>query len=532
MSLSEALLLDPAPFNVWIAVRTDGIKGSGTLNDPFDGSSASKFDALMNSQPANTRIHLGAGIFQTKGYADGVDGGWQPKAGMKIIGSGIGVTTLQLTGTTTTNRHYFAIGHALAVEGIEGTLADFLEVSDLTIDCNLSSGSAAVACGAIRMKGNHARVQRVRAINWGSKSTATECRVISVITSDPESPEPEITNTGIQDCVVDSPFTGSVATVTALHAGVRKLTGDVIEYFGKSPFIRNCFVDGGTTALTVDLRALSMNACRGGVVEGNHVHNIRYGGPYEQKHTVRDVIVRNNFYKNVIKGPCWLLGTLSVFGSVSVLTRNGTEATATSSSTLDLNLAPGDLVKIGADGTAFDGVFAITSIPAADQFKYATNAAAGTASSPIMQRVFSASRIIVEGNIIELAPISATQLQTPIGIQVSDDSVVAVPPPYAHGDIIIRNNKIRYVDGVAPDDDGAILIEVQGAMNLIVQNNVLDTIAALPLENERCGHATYFNNRTPAGVLLRGLNEDTNVKYDELETEAEDAFVLALFNEH
>ena len=29
MSLLDALLLDPTPFNVWITYRTDGVKGSG-----------------------------------------------------------------------------------------------------------------------------------------------------------------------------------------------------------------------------------------------------------------------------------------------------------------------------------------------------------------------------------------------------------------------------------------------------------------------------------------------------------------------
>jgi hypothetical protein len=37
MSLTDAFLLDPAPFNVWIAYRGDGA-GSGTANDPYDGS--------------------------------------------------------------------------------------------------------------------------------------------------------------------------------------------------------------------------------------------------------------------------------------------------------------------------------------------------------------------------------------------------------------------------------------------------------------------------------------------------------------
>ena len=38
MSLLDTLLLDPTPFNVWIAFRTDGVKGSGTASDPYDGS--------------------------------------------------------------------------------------------------------------------------------------------------------------------------------------------------------------------------------------------------------------------------------------------------------------------------------------------------------------------------------------------------------------------------------------------------------------------------------------------------------------
>ena len=38
MSLLDALLLDPYRINVWIAYRTDGVAGTGTQNDPYDGS--------------------------------------------------------------------------------------------------------------------------------------------------------------------------------------------------------------------------------------------------------------------------------------------------------------------------------------------------------------------------------------------------------------------------------------------------------------------------------------------------------------
>ena len=96
MSLLDALLLEPydlsggstGPGEVWIAMRTDGVKGSGTQTDPWDGSTAAKFDALMQALPVNTRIHLGPGVFETRGYSDGEAGGWEPKSGQKILGSG------------------------------------------------------------------------------------------------------------------------------------------------------------------------------------------------------------------------------------------------------------------------------------------------------------------------------------------------------------------------------------------------------------------------------------------------------------
>jgi hypothetical protein len=82
------LLLDPYRMNVWVAARTDGVPGTGTHSDPYDGSTQAKFDSLMSTMPSNTCVHLGPGIFQTNGYADGVSGGWQAQKAMKIVGSG------------------------------------------------------------------------------------------------------------------------------------------------------------------------------------------------------------------------------------------------------------------------------------------------------------------------------------------------------------------------------------------------------------------------------------------------------------
>jgi hypothetical protein len=114
MSLSESLLLDPYRMDVYVANRADGVAGSGTQNDPFDGSTQPKFDAVMNSIATYTCVHLGPGIFKTNGYSDTTGGGWQPRTGTKIVGSGIDVTTLQLAGNVS-SAHFYVIDHEIYV---------------------------------------------------------------------------------------------------------------------------------------------------------------------------------------------------------------------------------------------------------------------------------------------------------------------------------------------------------------------------------------------------------------------------------
>ena len=38
MPLIDALLLDPYPFHKFLAVRSDGVAGTGTISDPLDGA--------------------------------------------------------------------------------------------------------------------------------------------------------------------------------------------------------------------------------------------------------------------------------------------------------------------------------------------------------------------------------------------------------------------------------------------------------------------------------------------------------------
>jgi hypothetical protein len=526
MPLLDALLLDPAPFNVWIAYRTDGIKGSGTSGDPYDGSTRAKFDARMSELQPNTRVHLGPGTFQTQGYTYGASGGWQIKPGMKIIGSGMEVTTLQLANHTD-NATYFVIGHDISA----GAKVDFAEVSDLTINCDLANAGASTACSAVCLMGNHARIHRVRAINWGSKAGNKPTSVLSCITAMPYAGVPEVADAGIEACVVVSPGASNVAVCT----GISLTTADTgTEGHGKAPYIRNCFVDCGVATPNPDpatgkFRGVSMDWCRGGVVEGNHIYNCDIGGPcQEYKSNARDIIVRNNFYKNVGRGPYWNLGTFTPEVGPGALARSGTVGTVSGLSNFTY-FDVGARVKIVTTPADYTGVYLVQSKTATTFTVAVPNSGTVLVEATSVRKVFGVSRAIIEGNVIELAQVSgAVALAV---VDNNDSSPYSEVPDYVHGDVIVRNNKVRYVEGTAPNDSGATLMDLRGAKSVIVQNNVFDTMATLPLNNRRCGSATYFNNRTPGGVLLQGWNSDAGRKYDELETLAEDALVMSMFNE-
>ena len=264
MSLFDSLLLDPYRINLWIALRTDSVKGSGTQDDPYDGSTAAKLDTLLNSFAANTTIHFGPGTFQISGFKDLATTSWV-KSGMKIYGSGVDVTTLQMVSASMADSHYYAIGHPYAQT--TSNLADYFEVSDLTIDCNLAAAGATTACGAVRLLGNHARVRRVKVINWGRKGGAvSECFVLAMLTADPASGVTAVVGCGIEECIAVTPGAADVGPTTVFHVGPKddSPTTDA-EGYGVGPFIRNCYVDCGSPTATPEYRGLSMAWCRGGV---------------------------------------------------------------------------------------------------------------------------------------------------------------------------------------------------------------------------------------------------------------------------
>ena len=120
--------------NVWIAVRSDGHDGSGTESDPYDGSIATKFDAIMadNSKtPVGTTIHFASGqTFQSNVVSNSWTGAWTVKSGWVWEGNGA-TLTLVGTGTGASNRH-----DLYGIFNVYDHPVDGVVIRNLNIDCN------------------------------------------------------------------------------------------------------------------------------------------------------------------------------------------------------------------------------------------------------------------------------------------------------------------------------------------------------------------------------------------------------------
>jgi len=224
------------------------------------------FDEILRVLPLYTRVNLGPGTFQTRGYAPQGVNSWQPKAGQKIVGAGMGVTTLQLVGAAVVKvgsdlveQHYHAIGMKVSPTGTTpATPVDGLEISDLTIDCNMDgqplreqSTYTPVACGAVRVFGSHCGIRRVKIINWGTKTLKEGCFVLSIIDASAATTDgsgqpvvQETTGSGIEDCVAIQPSPNCARETTVLHIGGLKNAQNQAQGFATAPFIRRNFVDG------------------------------------------------------------------------------------------------------------------------------------------------------------------------------------------------------------------------------------------------------------------------------------------------
>jgi hypothetical protein len=247
-------------YAIWPPV---GVYAGGTCRlDPY------LFDAVMRSisQGGPMLVHLGPGTFETKGSEDclgGADGVqpaacWRPWSGLKILGSGISVTTLKLVQAVFLNRPYYAVGCPTMLRAFDPLIG--FEASDFTIDCNIAGQvNPSLTCAAIFVRGSHTRIRRIRVINFGRQGSPVpqtqECFVIGVAGSEyvTSLTDGERYDCIVEECIIERPGLRSVRETTLLHffgnPQARKPPPGPITYDGFPPFnlscvFRNCYFDG------------------------------------------------------------------------------------------------------------------------------------------------------------------------------------------------------------------------------------------------------------------------------------------------
>lgn len=151
----------------WISTNATGnfpASGTGgTLDSPYDGSTAANFDSCMNylcNAHPNSTIHILTGIYDTKG-----DGAWGiSMSNIRIVGSGIDRTVLKIKDDST-------IPQCFVIATCCGSNFTNDEVSDLTVDGNYTTGN--YNRFGIDLGGTHHVIRRVKAINLAENASNT-----------------------------------------------------------------------------------------------------------------------------------------------------------------------------------------------------------------------------------------------------------------------------------------------------------------------------------------------------------------------
>jgi hypothetical protein len=272
--------------NIYLAVRHDGIAGTGTATNPFDASTAAKYDKLLATHSQNTIFHYAVGTYQTTGYSFRT----RKSAGTNCqhFGAGVDKTVIQLVGAVGPTQDGIIFG-----SDYDAT-ADGFGLQNLTLDCNALGNPKFTnhlgEIGAINTAGSNILIRNIKVINFGTSLRGVECFVLTIIPG-PALSYRSFDNIVVDSCIFTSPVQGNqdgLSCVTiAANSGVT-LTNTSVT---------NCwFID-----LASDFsysHAFFAEQCT-----GNYVQNCGVG-TYTEPASVQPTrwLVQDNTFVNVYSG--------------------------------------------------------------------------------------------------------------------------------------------------------------------------------------------------------------------------------------
>jgi hypothetical protein len=272
--------------NIYLAVRTDGIAGTGTAANPFDASTPAKYDQLLAAHSQNTIFNYAPGTYQTTGWFYGA----RQTAGTNCQhnGAGIDQTIIQLVGANSTTSDGVIFG-----SDYDAT-ADGFEIQNLTLDCNPAGNPKFVnglgPIGAVNTQGSNILIKGVKVINFGTSLQGLECFVV-LINPGPTLAWRSFDNIRIENCVFTSPARGNKDGLTCVAIGAA--TGVTMT---NTAVVNSSF-------LNLDSDFLYSHAFYAQVCTGNYVQGCEVGSYVEPADGIATPwLVQNNTFTDVSEG--------------------------------------------------------------------------------------------------------------------------------------------------------------------------------------------------------------------------------------
>ncbi len=420
----------PVGNEVWISpVGTDGT-GTGTAADPYITTSTKTLAQVLGDGnaylyettgastptpsviPTNSTIHLMAGTFHTFGEIE-------PQNNWKIRGAGIDVTIVQMEPW---NAYPMGTNSYIPVFGF-GPYHDGVEISDMTIDCNLQANTSPACYNAFWLSGgNDTRISRVKAINWGTTSCSEEG--IFAILGDPSR---SITNCVIEDCIVGPPapvtFTQGSDGFCISGCPANALDTGSIGWICAAE-IRNCRIYGigaatdGIGAPTY-FSGMGVVGVIGAKMDGNMFYNVGGNAVYSSCGSLINCSIENNMFLDVGCG----IGFAS------------SDYCGSSTNSLKENIRISDnfiTVKTGGVAMSISGMLgnAITNLTIENNVAQAA-VGAGLVSG---LDIYDVDNVSVLNNILDANGGKALQIESRVTISQMDNNVnlagASVIPPY------------------------------------------------------------------------------------------------------
>ncbi len=283
------------PNSFYIKIRNDGLFGRGTLTNPYDGSTFTRFDSIMQSIPTGSNIFIDTGIYPTEGYW--FTGGTTVKSNWNISGLGIDKTIIKLvnvvSGQATQNI-------AISTDTYRGW-SDNVTLQNFTVDCNINGqiSSTGIVCGGIQLNGNNVMIQNVKIINWGTKTPNYECFALTVGGGQGLALQNNFAGAKILNCTVISGDTSIIPNggTTLISLGGNFQSYNDISGYLISGLISGCVLDGTGQFSTNGMSVYGNNAlaCNNNIVNCTN-------GCYQDSWRNQNVVISNNLFDNVQHG--------------------------------------------------------------------------------------------------------------------------------------------------------------------------------------------------------------------------------------